>query len=45
MTDLIIEAPTLRVARGLYSASYVSARDEGPARIDLEGRRYIFHVQ
>jgi hypothetical protein len=24
---------------------YVSTRDKGPARVDLDGRRYTFHVQ
>jgi hypothetical protein len=81
VAELIIEAPTLPVAHGLYSAlsefhpelggdgkngyrvtvemgterqlagvlggiqAYVSVRDEGPARVDLDGRRYTFHVQ
>ncbi|HKP18487.1 MAG TPA: hypothetical protein VJT84_08405 [Gaiellaceae bacterium] len=81
MPELIIEAPTLDVAHGLYRAlaefypelggdarngyritlemgseralvgaldgiqEYVSTRDEGPARVDLDGRRYTFHVQ
>jgi hypothetical protein len=25
--------------------AYISVRDEGPARVDLDGRRYTFHVQ
>jgi hypothetical protein len=82
MSELTIEAGTLPVAHGIYSAlsefhpgltgghdegyrvtvelgsddrrlggildgiqEHVTARDNGPARIDLDGHRYTFHAR